>query len=515
MPVVCGPFTTLESLDGVGVLDKLGFSLDDPIWQTTICYFIDDGGFVVGAEKCGPFTLEELNFFGNLDTLAYSLDSEVWNDENVCAIQSTPQFFNADATVSSKATPIFSGAGSVLAFANVISDGTRLRTGNGSVSGFATVAANGNALYSGSGAVTAQTTVAASSIRIRTSTGFVNGIATVTCFSTAEYFGSAAINGTAFVNADGVRIRLADGSISAAATAVADSIRVRTSTGSITATATAQALGGVIYSAVGRVTGTGSVAAYANAIFSGKGAINSLVNIICRGTEVGEAWVAPAPPPPGDWQGTTPPPTTWTGTTPPPDSWTGVPTAPENWTPEVVNPVLGDLYRGGYYVGSITYGGATYDLVMAPIAEEIISTPWETLRDYNFANNPSDGFSNTTGLVLRNPTGISSNIRKRTINTYTDWYWPAINELLVMVNGSAGFTKNLNQKLTTTARRGYWSSTNTVVYPLAGGRVDCAFAIEYNTNGTTQVRTAAFLAQPPGFFPPSRYNIRPIRRIKR
>jgi hypothetical protein len=514
MPVVCGPFTTLESLDAVAVLDKLGFSLDDPIFQTTICYFIDDGGFVVGAEKCGPFTLEELNFFGNLDTLAYSLDSEIWNDENVCAIQSTPQFFNADATVSSDATAIFSGNGSVLAVGEVTSNGTRLRTGNGAVTGFATVSSNANAIYSGSGAVAAQTTVAASSIRIRTSAGSVNGIATVTCFSTAEYFGSAAINGTAFVNADGVRIRLADGSISAAATVVADSIRVRTSTGSITATATAQALGGVIYSAVGSVTGTGSVAAYANAIFSGKGAINSLVNIICRGTEVGEAWVAPSPPPPGDWQGTTPPPTTWTGVTPPSDSWTGVPTVPENWTPEIVNPVLGDLYKGGYYAGSITYGGATYDLVVAPKSQEIVRTLWEQNFVF-FGNNDFDGVRNTDRMIQFNPNGLAKAVRNKVINGYNDWYIPSKEELTIVANGSNGFIKNLDQKLGRPNASLYFSSSNVPSY-CVNRYYWQVWAAEYTTNN------AVFIFRPILEFTPcspgSRLffgNTRPIRRIKR
>jgi hypothetical protein len=514
MPVVCGPFTTLESLDDVAVLDKLGFSLDDPIYQTTICYFIDDGGFVVGAQKCGPFTLEELNFFGNLDELAYSLDSEVWNDENVCAIQSTPQFFNADATVTSKSKAIFSGDGSVLAVGEVISNGTRLRTGDGSVSGSATVVANGNALFSGSGAVAAQTTVAASSIRIRTSTGFVDGIATVTCLSTAEYFGSAEINGTAFINVDGVRVRLGDASISGDATVAADGIRVRTSTGLISGTATAQALGGVIYSAVGRVTGTGSVAAYANAIFSGKGAISTLVNIVCKGTEVGEAWVAPPPPPPDDWEEETAPPTTWTDSTPPPDTWTEEPTVPENWTPEVVNPVLGDFYKGGYYAGSITYGGATYDLVVAPKAEEISRTRWEQNFVF-FGNNDFDGVRNTDRMIQFNPNGLAKRVRDKLINGYNDWYIPAKEELIVVANGSNGFTKNLDQKLGRPSASLYFSSSNVPSYCVNRFYWQI-WAVEYTTNN------ALFIFRPILEFSPCTpgsilfsCNTRPIRRIKR
>lgn len=506
MPVVCGPFTTLESLDAVAVLDKLGFSLDDPIYESNFCFVIDDGGYVAQGQKCGPFTLEDLNYFGSLDSLNYSLDDVIWTKDDVCVIYAPLQSFDSSASVNAAANTVLYANGSVISSATVLGDAIRYRTSTGAISSTGSVSANGFVTFSGSGAVTAQSILDVSATRIRLVTGSINGIASVSTNAVAIYSGNGVINSSATLLADGVRYRLSSGSISSTSSVSASSIRYRTSTGSILGTGSLSALGGVIYNGVGRVNGIAFINSYANAEFQGKGSINSLVNIICSGFKLGENW-STLTPPTGDWQGTTPPPGTWTGTQPPTDSWTGVTPPSTTWTPEITTPKIGDFYKGGYYVGTTKDGsGGVYDLVMAPIANEIDTSRWESVFNF-FGLTDYDGVVNNNLLIQKNSNGIAKYISTLTINGYKDWYFPAKDELTTMVNASAAFTINTNQKL---RRNGYWSSTNKPTYSAPiGGWTYFVWAYDF-TSGS-----GVLFNPPPSGTGTLGFRVRPVRRVRR
>lgn len=508
MPVVCGSFTTLESLDAVATLDKLGFSLDDPIWESDFCFFVDDGGFVAQGQKCGAFTLEDLNYFGTIDSLQYSLDDEIWTREDVCVIYAPLQTIDATASVQASANSLLSGNADITGSAEVIGSGVRYRTSTGAIDATATASASAIVIFTGSGSITAQATVEASAIRFRFSTGSINGSATVSSIGYATYSGAGAINGSASVLASGIRYRLGAGAISSSATVDASGIRYRTSTGSVTGTASVSSLGGVIYGGTGTINGIASVSAYPNAEFNGKGAISSLVNIICKGTKAGENWSPPVAPPTGDWQGTTPPTDSWTGTGTPTDNWTGVPTTDPNWKPEITDPVIGDLYKGGYYVGTTKdASGGVYDLVMSPIANEIAANRWEEVFNF-FGLSDYDGSSNNILLIEKNKFGIAKNISSLTINGYKDWYFPAKDELTTMVNASKAFTKNTDQKL---KGNGYWSSTNKPTYSMAiRGWIYYVWAYDFSSGSG-----GVLFNPPPAGSGTLGYRVRPVRRIKR
>jgi len=487
MPVVCGPFTTLESLDAVGGIDSLGFSLDDPLWDSNFCVVIDDGGYVTSGQQCGPFTLEELNYFGDLDSLPYSLDDEIWTRDDVCVIYAIIQNVTGTAAVGSFGNVTFGGVATVTCSADVISNAIRYRTTTGAIDVTASVSSLANIIVTSSGSILGQATVSADSIRIRTTSGAVNGIASVSAMAYATYDGSGAINGSGSVSANGVRYRISSGKINSASSVSADGIRYRMATGSVTATGTVTGLGGVIYGGFADVNAIATVTALPNAIFSAKGAITSAASMSGFGSKLGENWTVPTAPTDPNWQTPTPP--------------------TDNWTPVVTTPVLGDFYKGGYFVGTISYNNATYDLVMSPIANEISTSRWEEVYNF-FGLSDFDGVNNNAVLIEKNRnTGIAKQISVTTINNYKDWYFPSKDELTVMVNGSRGFTKNLTQRLT---GRGYWSSTNKPSYSSAiKGWIYYVWAYDFTGDAP------ALFNPPPNGTGTFGFKVRPIRRIKR
>ena len=117
---------------------------------------------------------------------------------------------------------------------------------------------------------------------------------------------------------------------------------------------------------------------------------------------------------------------------------------------------LGSVYKGGYYIGSVA-SPANYYLVVAPNASGCASCAWripgETLSPG--AGSTTDGYANTyNGLANANhPAGNFT--ATRSINGFTDWYLPAVNEQILLFTNKGsmpagqGFASPGN----------YWSST--------------------------------------------------------
>jgi len=128
-----------------------------------------------------------------------------------------------------------------------------------------------------------------------------------------------------------------------------------------------------------------------------------------------------------------------------------------------VNPftTLGASVCGGFYMGTITAAGTCYALVVAPNATGCVQCQWKTSRSSTSGTcSLVDGFANTyTGLDNSNhPAGNWT--ATRTIDGFSDWYLPAIDELEVFYNNGGGVGSGdplPSGEDFDTAR--YWSST--------------------------------------------------------
>jgi hypothetical protein len=98
---------------------------------------------------------------------------------------------------------------------------------------------------------------------------------------------------------------------------------------------------------------------------------------------------------------------------------------------------LGESVGGGYFAGYISHtanGIATHALIVSPksTGEAPLSTKWKTVASSTPGTNSRfDGFLNTSNMSTDGTHPAADFCRGLTIGGYTDWYFPAIDELQI------------------------------------------------------------------------------------
>jgi len=122
---------------------------------------------------------------------------------------------------------------------------------------------------------------------------------------------------------------------------------------------------------------------------------------------------------------------------------------------------FGQAYGGGIYMGTICAAGSCYYLIVAPNSTGCALCVWKTtLTTTSGATSSVDGYMNTYG-PLNNDTHPAGNFcATRTINGFSDWYLPAINELsTIYTNGGRGGNTTVIGVGEAFESNPYWSST--------------------------------------------------------
>jgi hypothetical protein len=124
--------------------------------------------------------------------------------------------------------------------------------------------------------------------------------------------------------------------------------------------------------------------------------------------------------------------------------------------------VIGQSYGGGYYAGKISLTGdgvATHYLIVAPRSTGQSSTD-NAFNNYNVADSGAtsliDGLANTNAMNDANHPQAQF-CRSLTIGGYTDWYMPALNELITMY-----YFLKPTTTTNSTSSGGYGSNANAV-----------------------------------------------------
>jgi len=121
---------------------------------------------------------------------------------------------------------------------------------------------------------------------------------------------------------------------------------------------------------------------------------------------------------------------------------------------------LGQSFEGGFYMGTIAAAGTTYYLLVAPNATGCACCQWKTTNTSTAGTcSLVDGYANTYP-ALENSTHPAGNwTATRTIDGFSDWYLPAIDELEVFYNNGGGAgTGDPLPSGEDFATGGYWSS---------------------------------------------------------
>ena len=140
------------------------------------------------------------------------------------------------------------------------------------------------------------------------------------------------------------------------------------------------------------------------------------------------------------------------------------PTLSSDFTEDVYVPppdTLGQAYGGGIYMGAITAAGQCYALIVAPNATGCAFCQWKTTRTTTAGTDSLvDGFANTYGPLDNADHPAGNFCATRTINGFSDWYLPAIDELETFYsNGATGDNESVIGSGEAFASAGYWSST--------------------------------------------------------
>ena len=503
---------TLEQLDQYGSIDELPFSLDDPNWDVIFPNEI--------ADNCYVFTLENLDIYGSIENVPFSLDDPFW-EKYRCDKYGTITA-NAESYVTVNGYRIYSGAGDIDTSATVDASAYRIRTTAADISTSASVDATGSAIFAGDAAISASADVVVDAVRIRLSSGSIYAYADVSAYAQAIYDGEADIQTSATVSADAIRVRIGAANVNADASVSADGVRVRTSQADITATASISAFGGVLYNGAAQVTATASLTAAANAIYSAYGSISALATLEVDGVRLGDNW-SNTTSGTGSYTNTSGGGGTYTTTDPGTGTYTPTPVVFNEWgsTP----PAIGEAFQGGYYAGEYTLGGKVYFLILADKSQEImasgVSGALTGVSNYQLYVDDNDGFYCTNwiafpSLVQRtaNTNSYYYKIRKKNISGMTDWYYPAKNELLTIVNNllpskttNPNFKVGGSQALGTSNPAGYWTSSIRSIYTYPSGNAWYLWASETKAGG-------GMYSPPVGFnFNEYFFYFRPIRRV--
>lgn len=151
---------------------------------------------------------------------------------------------------------------------------------------------------------------------------------------------------------------------------------------------------------------------------------------------------------------------------------------------------------GGFYMGTILTSGASYYLFVAPNATGCACCQWKTSQTSTSGTcSLDDGYANTYP-ALENSTHPAGNwTATRTIDGFSDWYIPSIDELEVFYNngGGEGSGDPLPSGEDFAIARDYWSSTEN------NSRFACSLGFFSGSRG--------------GTLKDSTYRVRAVRRV--
>jgi hypothetical protein len=171
---------------------------------------------------------------------------------------------------------------------------------------------------------------------------------------------------------------------------------------------------------------------------------------------------------------------------------------PTSFNPNNIPPTyLTQPYRGGYYIGTIDIGNNNcYYLIVAPNSlGGSTSCFWKVTGTLTTgASSFCDGYLNTYG-ALNNTTHPAGNwTATRTINGYSDWYLPSLNELRTIIRNNKSFSVDGSELFT----RGflYWSSTQDNAINAWTHVVDPDFGNPYSRCKTVNISTRAIRREP-------------------
>jgi len=143
---------------------------------------------------------------------------------------------------------------------------------------------------------------------------------------------------------------------------------------------------------------------------------------------------------------------------------------------------LGESGKGGFYMGTICAAGTCYYLIVAPNSSGCACCDWKTSNTSTSGTSDlCDGFDNTYNSLTNSSHPAGNWTATRTIDGFSDWYLPAIEELQVFYDNGAGAGSGdpLPSGEDFETNR-YWSSTEGFTCFVArafrfddGGRLNC------------------------------------------